>query len=100
MMKEMLVVPLGLLFLLLFAPQPGLTQPAEELQALRKEIESLKEGQSRIQRELLEIKSLLRGRHAHQKVQQPEKVVLQIDDDPFKGDARAKVTLIDFTDYQ
>jgi hypothetical protein len=63
-----------------------------------KEIEALKEGQKAIQKELQEIKSLLGTRPAP--VAAPPEFVLDIEGNPFKGDGNAKLTLIEFTDYQ
>lgn len=80
-------------------PQTGLAQSGEELKALRKDAESLKQGQSAIRKELEEIKTLLRGRVAPPPPE-PKDVVLSVKDDPFKGKKDAKLTLIEFTDYQ
>lgn len=85
--------------LVLIAPQISLGQSSEELRALRKELEEIKKGQSAIQKELEAIKSLLQPRQPPSPVQ-PVNVVFTIDSDPFKGDKNARVTLIEFTDYQ
>ena len=85
---------------ILLAAQPGLTQaPSDDLKAVRKEIEALKEGQAAIQKDLQEIKNLLRARPAAAPAE-PQNVVLSVDDAPFKGEKTAKLTLIDFSDYQ
>jgi hypothetical protein len=87
--------------LTLWGAQPGLTQaPGDDLRAVRKEIEGLKEGQAAIQKELQEIKTLLRARPAAAAPADPQNVVLSVEGAPFKGDKRAKVTLVDFSDYQ
>jgi len=86
--------------LTLWGAQPGLTQaPSDDLKALKKEMQSLKEGQAAIQKELQEIKTLLRARPAAAPAD-PQNVVLSVEGAPFKGDKRAKVTLVDFSDYQ
>jgi len=82
-----------------FYAQEALSQTSEELRALRKDIESLKQGQKSIQKEIEEIKSLLRGRAAAQP-SQPQEVLLTVKDDPFKGEKDARLTLIEFSDYQ
>ena len=74
-------------------------QSSEELKALRKELESLKQGQADIHKELQEIKTLLRGRVATPPPE-PQNVVLSVKDDPFKGDKDSKLTLIEFSDFQ
>ena len=75
-------------------------EPGEDLGALRNEIESLKTGQEAIRQELREIKELLTNR------QQPSSPVSDVDftlnvaNDPVKGAVNARVTLIEFSDYQ
>jgi len=85
--------------LILFDTQPGFTQSSEELKALRKEIESLKEGQRAMQKDLQEIKNLLQARPAAPPAE-PQNVVLNVAEAPFKGEKTAKLTLIDFSDFQ
>ncbi len=81
--------------------QAGLAQSANELETLRKDIEALKQGQSAIQKDLQEIKGLLRARPtATAPPAPPQEAVVNIDGAPFKGKKDAKVTLVDFTDYQ
>ncbi len=70
---------------------------------LKKEIEALKEGQEAIQKELQEIKNLLRPRQAQAPAPSPvapADFVLDVGENPFKGDRSARLTLIEFTDYQ
>jgi len=87
------------MLLTLLDAHPGFTQPIEELKAARKEIEALKEGQAAIQKELQEIKTLLRTRPAPAAAE-PQNIVLNVADAPFNGEKAAKLTLIDFSDYQ
>jgi len=99
-MRKKHVTALFSFFLMsLFSSQPGFTQSTEELKALRKDLEEIKRGQSNIQKELQEIKTLLRGR-VPAPPPEPQNVVLEIKGDPFKGQPDAKVTLIEFSDYQ
>jgi len=84
-------------------------QSTGDVQALGKEIEALKAGQMAIQKDLQEIKSLLQRApqaavpaapaRAAAPVE-PTDVVVSIDGAPFKGDKGAKVTVVEFTDYQ
>ncbi len=99
MTKRWAGIFLGLILLAVSFPQPAFAQSSEELKALRKEIEELKEGQKAIQKELGAIKGLLRARQAPRRAA-PTNVVLSVDGAPFKGDKSAKLTLIDFSDYQ
>ena len=98
-MKRLTAALTVLAALTLFYAPPGLAQNGEELKALRKEVEGLKAGQTAIQKDLQEIKSLLQARPSPSPAQPPS-VVLDTDGAPFKGDKHAKVTVIDFTDYQ
>jgi hypothetical protein len=76
-------------------------QDREGLKALEREIEALKQGQERLHRDLEEIKGLLRARPpAATAPEEPKNLVLSIDGRPAKGDADARLVLIDFTDYQ
>ena len=81
---------------------PGFAQgtSSEGVNDLKEEIEALKEGQKAIQKELQEIKSLLRTRPAPAPAPTPREFVLDLGGSPFKGDENAKLTLVEFTDYQ
>jgi protein-disulfide isomerase len=91
-------IVLGSILLIFFSTQGAFAQPTEELKALTKELETLKEGQKNIQKELEAIKSLLTGRQALPPP--PQEVVLSVEDNPFRGDKKAELTLIEFSDYQ
>ncbi|MCX5886887.1 MAG: hypothetical protein NT096_13415 [Proteobacteria bacterium] len=75
------------------------TRPDDELNSLKKDIETLKAGQTAIQKDLQEIKSILQGRQAPPPPEFKE-ATLSIKDDQFKGNKEAKVVLIEFMDYQ
>jgi hypothetical protein len=80
---------------------PAVAQPADELRALRKEIETLKEGQAAIRREIQEIKDALRARDARDAPPPaPQNIALSLDGAPLRGDSKARLVLVDFTDYQ
>ncbi len=88
-----------------FGAQSGLSQTADELKSLRDEVKALKEGQSAIQRDLQEIKSLLRARQAQAPPQPPgppefREALLSIDSGHAKGNKNAKLVMIEFSDYQ
>jgi hypothetical protein len=84
------------------APAPALAQSTEELlRSLRKEIEALKEGQASMRREIQEIKDALRAREAREAPPPaPQHISLTLDGAPVKGDGKARLVLVDFTDYQ
>jgi hypothetical protein len=82
----------------------GVAQSAGDVQSLKKEIDALKEGQTAIQKDLQEIKNLLKTRPTvaapPAPPAPPQEAIVSIDGAPFKGKKDAKVTLVDFTDYQ
>ena len=88
----------GVLALLLASP--GFAQESEE--DLRKEIEALKQGQKNIQRQLAEIKRLVSQgqKPAAPKGPQVKDVIFELGNNEVKGSSGAKLTLIEFTDYQ
>lgn len=83
--------------LVLVPAQSGLTAESEELKAVLKEIGALKEAQAALQKQINEIKLSLQARSPSAA---PENVVVSVEGAPFKGDRKAKVTLIEFSDYQ
>jgi type II secretory pathway component PulM len=85
--------------LLLFVTQPALSQkPDEDIRAIKKDIQSLKEGQANIQKELREVKNLLQTKQAPPA--KPQNIIMSVEGAHFKGDKNAKVTLIEFSDFQ
>jgi protein-disulfide isomerase len=75
-------------------------QSSDELAALRRQLDALKAGQEAVLKELQEIRTLLRPRQAAAPAPEPRDIVLALDGAPAKGDPRAKLILVDFTDYQ
>jgi protein-disulfide isomerase len=71
-------------------------KPAEDLQ---KQIDALKAEMKAVQKDLQDIKALLAPLKAPQGAQ-PQAVVLDPGDRPFKGERTARLTLVEFTDYQ
>jgi hypothetical protein len=78
----------------------------EEEPDLRKQIEELKKGQDEIRKELADIKRLLQASAARAAapaapaVPDVRNLVLDVGSNPFRGQATAKLTLVEFTDYQ
>ena len=117
-----IVVAVMLVGLSLFYSDVGFAQSGKELADLKREIEALKTGQLSIQKDLAEIKNLLlqkelqamrdqlQGRPAPSaapgQAQAPSapaaetQTIVSIDGGAMKGDKNAKVTLVEFTDYQ
>lgn len=72
-------------------------------QDLREEIEALKAGQQQIQKQLEELKKLVQARPAAAAAPSGPNVagkIFDLGDNPTKGPDTAKVTLVEFTDYQ
>lgn len=92
-------VTMGLVLYVLLAATPGEAQQSDELTAVRKEIEQIKEGQRRLQKELQDLKGLMLK--AGGAVTQAEDVnsELNIANAPTKGLETARVTIVEFADY-
>jgi protein-disulfide isomerase len=98
-MKSIIFLTVLAYVALIYLPNTGFTQTSQELKAIRDDIKALKDGQVNIQKELQEIKALLKSRPAAA-AGEPQNIVLNIDKAPFKGDKNAKLTLVEFSDYQ
>jgi protein-disulfide isomerase len=94
--------------LVLVLARPAAAQSGDDLRELGKEVEALKAGQTAIQKDLQEIKGLLQAPQAARAPApqagpppiEPANVLLSLEGAPFKGDKAAKVTVVEFTDYQ
>ena len=96
-----LVVSAALGVLVVFSSQLVFAQSSDELKALKDDVKALKEGQAAIQKDLQEIKNLLRTRQAQpQAPPEFKEAMIDIAGDPFKGVDTAKLVLIEFSEYQ
>jgi protein-disulfide isomerase len=68
--------------------------------AIKKEIQALKEGQQAIQKDLQEIKKLLAGGRGAAPAEPALNAIISVDGEPFKGDKNAKLTLVEFSEFQ
>ncbi len=75
-------------------------EPADELETLRNDVESLKAGQRAIRKDVESIKNLLQSQQRRRSPVRDVNTTLQVGADPYKGLADAKLTLIEFSDYQ
>ena len=99
--KSWFLVVGGLMALMFFVPCIGLTQPSsDELHKLLQEIEALKAGQKAISNDLQEIKKLLSSRGADRSPIRDVNITLNVANAFIKGDQKAPLTLVEFTDYQ
>jgi type II secretory pathway component PulM len=80
--------------LILLVTQLALSQkPDEDIRAIKKDIQSLKEGQSNIQKELREIKNLLQTKQAPPA--KPQEVTLSVEGAHFNGSSPSQKQKID-----
>jgi len=98
-MKRRLVSIVLMMFLLALV-SPVVAKSADDINALKKEIESLKEGQKAIQKDIQEIKNQLRAKQAPPAPPEFKEAIIELNDSPFKGEKNAKVTIVEFSDYQ
>jgi protein-disulfide isomerase len=74
---------------------------AQSNEDLKKDIQALKEGQQAIQKDLQDIKKLLAARPAGGAPAEPAlNAIISVDGEPFKGDKNAKLTLVEFSEFQ
>ena len=80
---------------------PSYSASNTEVEALRREVEALKSEQIAMQKQLDELKALVKGPAAPQ-VQRSEiaDAVLTVDGSPFLGKKDAPITLVEFFDYE
>lgn len=72
---------------------------SEELQSLRKDVDTIKANQADIEKSVKELKALA-GAGQPAPPLAPENIVLGIDDDPLMGDQKARLVLVEFSDFQ
>lgn len=100
MNRKRLLLP-GLVLFALALPRVALSQSADDVQGLKKDIQALKEGQQAIQKDLQEIKKLLAtAARPAAPAEQALNAVVSVEGEPFKGDKNAKLTLVEFSEYQ
>ena len=83
--------------LVLLGCRPTAAQSQQELEAIRKQIDALAAGQAAIQKQLDELVTMIRGR---QPQAPPANPVVDTTGAPVKGAATARVTVVEFSDYQ
>ena len=92
------VVPM-LLAALTVAAQPESNE--QLLRSMQRDLEALKEGQNRVQKDVEDIKALLQRLSRGGRPEEPQiQDIVLTQDGQRKGDAAARLMLVDFTDYQ
>ncbi len=98
MLVRKVIVPVSFLSWLL-AAVPACAQQQAPPGDVQKQLDALKAQVSAMQKDVDEIKALLAPLRAQQPPK-PEDIVLDLGSRPIKGSASAKLTLVEFTDYQ
>jgi len=99
--SRLVTASLGIAILALALAPVGFAQESDA--DLRAEIDELKRGQASIQKELLELRKLLTARPAAPaRPSGPDVKGKEFDlaDNAVEGEPSARLTLVDFTDYQ
>ncbi len=100
-MRRRLILTVMAIFTLVFLQAyPGFAQNTEDIQTLKKDVESLKAGQKAIEKDIQDLKKMLQARQAPQAPPPFKEAEIDIDHAPIKGDKNAKLVLIEFSDYQ
>ena len=97
-MKQRAIYALTGTLLLALALAPRATAQESDLAA---EVQALKEGQAQLRKELEEVKKLVQARPAAARGgNSVAGKLFALGDNPVKGANTAKLTLVEFTDYQ
>src|SRR5262245_17593686 len=98
-MKAGIGVSAGLAVVMLVAPVLAKDEGKDDVKS---QIEALKQGQQEILKQLDEIKKLIQARPAAAAPSGPnvKDMVFNLGANPVKGESTAKITLVEFTDYQ
>ena len=98
MRRHAVQTALGVSLLALSLGPSAFAQGSDE--ELRQEIEALKKGQQQIQKQLQEITQLLKSRSSAPSGPKVNGVEFNLGDNVVQGVNTAKLTLVEFTDYQ
>ncbi|HSQ22777.1 MAG TPA: thioredoxin domain-containing protein, partial [Pyrinomonadaceae bacterium] len=85
---------------LLPVPASGQQTPSEEIKQLKSEIQELRANQAELQRQIRELQKLLSPRPATTTAAPARDIFVSTEGAAFKGDAKAPITLIEYSDYQ
>ena len=100
-MRKLISTGTGAALAVLLAASPAPVLAQESKKDLEKEIDALKQGQQEILKQLDEIKKLVQARQAPQPSGPNVKdISFNLGANPTKGSPTAKLTLVEFTDYQ
>jgi protein-disulfide isomerase len=97
MTKRLFMFSATVLFSTLLAPNTAFAQEPSNAE-LKQQIQTLSDAMKAMQKDLQDIKALLLQRGGPPPA--PENVVLDLGNNPFKGQKTAPLTMVEFTDYQ
>src|SRR5262245_34213280 len=86
--------------LILFCSALPVRAQQSSMEELIKQVQSPSQSGSAMQKDLQEIKTLLQGRAPQAPPPPPQNVLLDLTGRPAQGQNAAKVTLVEFSDYQ
>jgi len=81
-------------------------EPRDASPSLQEQVDALREGQRRILQELAELKNLVQENGARGETPakpaaaEPKVIALNVRGEPFRGDAKARVALVEFSDFE
>lgn len=84
----------------MFAALPACAQSAEEVAALRKEVDALKASHAALKKDIDEIKEVLKPTPPKAIMDAPPGMVLPLSDAPSRGAAGAPIVMLEFSDYE
>jgi protein-disulfide isomerase len=82
--------------LVAFLPRAAAAHDPGQLDALQQEVHALRENQKKLQAELESMKKVIVDRTTSQ----VQDVMVSVEGSPFKGQSGARVTVVEFSDYQ
>jgi protein-disulfide isomerase len=104
-MYKRLCVTIWVLAVLFGMGAPAVWAESADIEAMKGEIESLKQGQKAMQKDLNDIKAMLKGMANRNRRARPapapfKPADVNVDGSPVLGSANAPITIVEFTDYQ
>ncbi|MFZ2207747.1 MAG: thioredoxin domain-containing protein [Porticoccaceae bacterium] len=100
MMTNPIFTPL-LAMLLGLLPAPLVAADADDLAAIKTELEALRKGQEQTRDDVAQIRKLIEGARAQARQEAKfEPIVVDVGASPVRGDAKATLVLLEFSDYQ